>query len=140
AALLPVLGAVLVIGAGCATPARGCGRVLAVAPMRAIGRVSYSWYLWHWPVLLLAAPLVGHPLGLAGRLGTVLISGGLAVLTLRFVEDPLRFAAPIRRSAFGSLALGGVACATAVCVGVVLLGVVPDPVGPGAPAKPLVIT
>jgi peptidoglycan/LPS O-acetylase OafA/YrhL len=54
AALLPVLGTALVIGAGCAAPSQGCGRVLALSPMRAIGRVSYSWYLWHWPVLLLA--------------------------------------------------------------------------------------
>ncbi len=53
AALLPTLGAALVIGAGCATPVQGCGRVLAVSPMRAIGRVSYSWYLWHRPVLYL---------------------------------------------------------------------------------------
>ena len=140
AALLPVLGAVLVIGAGCATPAQGCGRVLAVAPMRAIGRISYSWYLWHWPVLLLAPPLLGHPLGLAGRLATVLISGGLAMLTVRFIEDPLRFAAPIRRSAVGSLALGGVATAVAVCVGVALMDWVPNPVGRGAPAAPLTIT
>jgi peptidoglycan/LPS O-acetylase OafA/YrhL len=140
AALLPVLGAVLVIGAGCATPAQGCGRVLAVAPMRAIGRISYSWYLWHWPVLLLAPPLLGHPLGLAGRLATALISGGLAVLTLRVIEDPLRFAAPIRRSALGSLALGGAATAVAVCVGVALLDWLPNPVGRGAPAAPLTIT
>jgi peptidoglycan/LPS O-acetylase OafA/YrhL len=140
AALLPVLGAVLVIGAGCATPAQGCGLVLAVAPMRAIGRISYSWYLWHWPVLLLAPPLLGHPLGLAGRLATALISGGLAVLTVRFIEDPLRFAAPIRRSALASLALGGAATAVAVCVGVALLDRVPDPVGRGAPAAPLSIT
>ena len=140
AALLPVVGAVLVIGAGCATPAQGCGRVLAVAPMRAIGRISYSWYLWHWPVLLLAPPLLGHPLGLAGRLATAVISGGLAVLTLRFIEDPLRFAAPIRRSALASLALGGVATAVAVCVGVALMDWVPNPVGRGAPAKPLTIT
>ena len=41
AALLPVLGAALVIGAGCAASSQGCGRVLAVRPMRAIGRVSY---------------------------------------------------------------------------------------------------
>jgi peptidoglycan/LPS O-acetylase OafA/YrhL len=140
AALLPVLGAVLVIGAGCATSHQGCGRVLAVAPMRAIGRISYSWYLWHWPVLLLAAPLLGHPLGLPGRLATVLISGGLAVLTVRFIEDPLRFAAPIRRSALASLALGGVATAVAVCVCVALMDWVPDPVGRGAPAAPLTIT
>jgi peptidoglycan/LPS O-acetylase OafA/YrhL len=134
AALLPVLGAALVIGAGCATPSQGCGRVLAVSPMRAIGRVSYSWYLWHWPVLLLAAPLLGHPLGLAGRLAAALLSGGLAALTLRFIENPLRFAAPIRRSALGSLLLGGVATAIAVCVGVALLVALPTPVGRGAPA------
>ena len=140
AALLPMLGAVLVIGAGCATPAQGCGHVLALSPMRAIGRISYSWYLWHWPVLLLAPPLLGHPLGLAGRLATVVISGGLAVLTLRYIEDPLRFAAPIRRSALASLALGGAATAVAVCVGVALLDWVPNPVGRGAPAAPLTIT
>jgi peptidoglycan/LPS O-acetylase OafA/YrhL len=55
AALLPVLGTALVIGADCAAPSQGRGRVLAVSPMPAIGRVSYSWYLWHWPVLLLAS-------------------------------------------------------------------------------------
>jgi len=140
AALLPVVGAVLVIGAGCATPAEGCGRVLGVPPMRAIGRISYSWYLWHWPVLLLTPPLLGHPLGLAGRLATAVISFGLAVLTLRFIEDPLRFAAPIRRSAPRSLALGGVATAVAVCVSVALMDRVPNPVGHGAPAKPLTVT
>ena len=137
AALLPVLGAALIIVAGCAAPARGCGRVLAVSPIRAIGRVSYSWYLWHWPVLVLAPALVGHPLGLVGRLTAALISGGLAVLTLRFIENPLRFAAPLRRSAGGSLALGGAATAVAVCVGVVLLVWVPTPVGRGAPAATL---
>ncbi|MCV7442435.1 acyltransferase [Mycobacterium paraense] len=139
AALLPVLGAVLVIGAGCATPAGGCGRLLATTPLRSIGRISYSLYLWHWPVLLLAAPLLGHRLGLAERLATVLISGGLAVLTLRFIEDPFRFAAPIRRSSLASLALGAAATAVAVCVGVVLVDRVPNPVGGGAPAARLTI-
>jgi peptidoglycan/LPS O-acetylase OafA/YrhL len=140
AALLPVLGTVLVIGAGCAVPTLGAGRVLAWSPMRAIGRVSYSWYLWHWPVLLLAPPLLGHPLGLAARLAAALVSGGLAVLTLRFIENPLRFAAPIRRSALGSLLLGGVATAVAVCVGVALLVALPTPVGRGAPAAALTVT
>ncbi len=140
AALLPVLGAVLVIGAGCAAPSQGCGRVLGMSPMRAIGRVSYSWYLWHWPVLVLAPALLGHPLGLAGRLVAALISGGLAVLTLRVIENPLRFAPRVRRSALASLALGGVATAVAVCVGLALLVVVPTPVGHGAPATPLTVT
>jgi peptidoglycan/LPS O-acetylase OafA/YrhL len=140
AALLPVVGTALVIGAGCASASRGCGRVLSLAPMTAVGRVSYSWYLWHWPVLLLAPPLLGHPLGLAGRLAATLVSGGLAVLTLHLIENPLRFAAPLRRSAVASLALGGAATAVAVCVGVALLVVVPTPVGRGAPAAALTVT
>jgi peptidoglycan/LPS O-acetylase OafA/YrhL len=139
AALLPTVGAALVIGAGCAGPSQGCGRALAVSPMRAIGRISYSWYLWHWPVLLLAPALLGHPLGLAARVAAALVSGGLAVLTLRFIENPLRFAAPIRRSPGRSLALGGAATAVAVCVGLALLHVVPTPVGRGAPAAALTV-
>ncbi len=143
AALLPTLGTALVIGAGCAAPTQGCGRILALPAMRSVGRVSYSWYLWHWPVLVLAPALLAHPLGLAARLAAALISLALAVLTLRFIENPLRFAAPIRRSALASLALGGVATAVAVCVGMVLLERIPVPVGPagrGPSAAPLTIT
>jgi peptidoglycan/LPS O-acetylase OafA/YrhL len=140
AALLPVLGTALVIGAGCAAPSQGCGRVLALSPMRAVGRVSYSWYLWHWPVLLLAPPLLGHPLGLAGRLAAAVVSGGLAVLTLHLIENPLRFAAPVRRSAAASLALGGAATAVAVCVSAAVLVVVPPPVGRGPAVAALTVT
>ncbi|MDG5481762.1 acyltransferase family protein [Mycolicibacterium gadium] len=138
AALLPVLGAVLVIGAGCASPSQGCGRVLTTSPMQAIGRVSYSWYLWHWPVLLFAPLLLGHSLGLPGRLVAVLVSAGLAVLTLRLIENPLRFATSIRQSPARSLALGGAATAVAVCVCVVLMLLVPNPgTGRGAPTDAL---
>ncbi len=141
AALLPVLGAALVIGAGCAAPARGCGRALAVRPMRAIGRVSYSWYLWHWPVLLVAMPAAAWPKQpLWPAIAAIVLSLGLAVLTLRFIENPLRFAGPVRRSATRSLAVGGAATAVAVCVGVALLAVVPTPVGRGPAAPALTIT
>jgi peptidoglycan/LPS O-acetylase OafA/YrhL len=140
AALLPTVGAAMVIGAGCAATPQRCGRVLALPPLRAIGRLSYSWYLWHWPVLVLAPALVGHPFGLVGRLVAALLSAGLAVLTLRFIENPLRFAAPIRRSAWASLALGGFATAVAVCVGLVLLQRVPVPVGRGLPAATPTVT
>jgi peptidoglycan/LPS O-acetylase OafA/YrhL len=139
AALLPTLGAVLVIGAGCAAPAQGCGRLLGLPPMQWLGRISYSLYLWHWPILLMAlwsiAPVAGHAalLGLAG----VLLSIGLAALTLKFIENPLRYAPSIRNSPWRSLAVGGVATATAVCVGLALH--VPDPVGRGVPAAPLTI-
>jgi peptidoglycan/LPS O-acetylase OafA/YrhL len=140
AALLPVLGTALVIGAGCAAPAQGVGRALSLPAMRAVGRGSYSWYLWHWPVLLLAPPLLGHPLGLAGRLAAAVVSGGLAVLTLHLIENPFRFAALVRRSAAASLALGGAAAAVAVCASLALLVLVPPPVGRGPAAAALTVT
>jgi peptidoglycan/LPS O-acetylase OafA/YrhL len=140
AALLPVLGTALVIAAGCGAPSLGVGRALSLPPMRAVGRVSYSWYLWHWPVLLLAPPLLGHSLGLPGRLTAAAVSCGLAVLTLRLIENPLRFATSVRQSAGRSLALGGVTTAIAACTGVALLAVVPSPVGRGPAAQALKVT
>ncbi|MGE2689018.1 acyltransferase family protein [Mycolicibacterium pulveris] len=135
AALLPVVGAVLIIGAGCAVPDRGVGRALSLRPMRAVGRISYSWYLWHWPLLILAPAALGHPLGLTGRLAAVFISAGLAVLTLHLIENPVRFAPPIQQSAARSIALGAAATVVAVVVGVALIHFTPQPVGRG-PAVP----
>ncbi|MGW4713628.1 acyltransferase family protein [Nocardia sp. NPDC004260] len=140
AALLPVLGAALVIASGCAATRFGVGRVLAVPEMQAIGRLSYSWYLWHWPVLVLAPHALGRPLGLVGALGAVAMAGGLAVLTQRLIEDPVRFAARLRDSGRLSLACGGVSTALAIGVALVLLVVVPAPVGRGAAAQSLVLT
>ncbi|MCX2933573.1 acyltransferase family protein [Mycobacterium sp. CVI_P3] len=137
AALLPTVGTALLIGAGCATADHGAGRLLGLSPMRAIGRISYSWYLWHWPVLILAPFLLGHPLGLAARLGVAALSAVLAWLTMRYLENPLRFAPKIRSSAWRSLGLGAVATVIAVCVGLGLMRVMPTPVGHGAPATPL---
>ncbi|OBB57632.1 acyltransferase [Mycobacterium sp. 852013-51886_SCH5428379] len=140
AALLPVVGTALVIVAGCATPNLGVGRLLSKPLCTATGRVSYSWYLWHWPVLTLAPVVLGTDLGLASRLALVVISLGLAILTLHLVENPARFAAALRGSALRSLAVGGVATATAVCAAIVLLTVRPVPTGDGTPAVPVALT
>lgn len=139
AALLPTIGAALVIVAGCSAPAQGCGRLLGVAPMQAIGRISYSWYLWHWPVLVLAPAALGHPLQLSAQIIAAILSAGLAWLTLRYLENPLRFAPKIRTSPRRSLVLGAGASAIAVCVGVGLLAAMPLPVGRGAPAYPVTL-
>lgn len=102
-ALLPVLGTALIIGGGAVTGGLGPGRLLCRPAMRAIGRISYSWYLWHWPVLLLMPALLGEPAGLPARLSATAVSAGLAVLTLHLVENPGRFAAALRCSARVSL-------------------------------------
>jgi hypothetical protein len=88
-------------------------------------------------VLILAPFVLEHSLGLTERIIAAVLSAGLAWLTLRYLENPLRFAPKIRNSARRSLALGAVATVIAVCVGLALLRVLPTPVGHGAAVTPL---
>jgi peptidoglycan/LPS O-acetylase OafA/YrhL len=131
AALLPVLGTVLVLGGGSVAARGGAGLLLSARPLRLLGRLSYSWYLWHWPVLLLAPRLLHHDLGLGARLAAALAALGLAALTLHAVENPIRFAGSLRRSPGRSLVLGGAVTAAGVAAALVLVAVVPAPVGHG---------
>ena len=64
AALLPTVGTALVIAAGLGHDRSrlGVGRVLSLRPLRYVGDRSYAFYLWHWPVLIIAAQYAGHEL------------------------------------------------------------------------------
>jgi peptidoglycan/LPS O-acetylase OafA/YrhL len=139
AALLPMLGAVLVIGSGCGAPDTGINGLLARPAIQSIGQLSYSWYLWHWPVLLLAPAFIGHPLGLGERLAAGAISGVLAAVTLVLIENPARFAPALQRSATRSLTLGAVATGVAVATAFALLVLRPIPSGQGAPAPAVAV-
>ncbi|MCU0506093.1 MAG: acyltransferase, partial [Chloroflexi bacterium] len=91
AAVLPVAGTAMAVAAGTRAVAPLHARVLGWGPFRYVGRISYSLYLWHWPVLVLVPIALGGPLPLAGRLAlVVLVAVPLAALSQRFVEDPLR--------------------------------------------------
>lgn len=86
-ALLPVIATALTLIAGAAN-IRG-KYVLTNPVMVSFGDVSYSWYLWHWPLIsfaILLFPEVGLAPGIAYLLALV-----IAALSLRFVENPLRF-------------------------------------------------
>ena len=89
AAALPTLGAVAVLAAGMTTTDGPLGRVLAVPGLRWLGDVSYSVYLWHWPLIVLL-PFVSGPLGLVDKAAIVVTTLVLAALTKRFVEDRFR--------------------------------------------------
>ena len=77
-AALPVAGAVLAIVCGAANPRTSVARILSLRWFVAIGLVSYSWYLWHWPILsFIRMARVGESSLLLDSLG-----GGLLALVL----------------------------------------------------------
>lgn len=109
AALPPTLGTALIIWTG------GRGRVsetLAARPVVAIGKASYSIYLWHLPLLAFATYLVAGPLTTKAALVLCVASIAWGFVSLVFIEQPFRSARAARR--------GNVSAATAACGMVVL--------------------
>ncbi len=90
AAVPPVLGAVLIIWSGTDGTEGVVTRILASRVMVFIGLISYSLYLWHWPLLAFAKYLSITPPGpwLRGTLAAASIP--LAVLSWKFIETPFR--------------------------------------------------
>jgi peptidoglycan/LPS O-acetylase OafA/YrhL len=108
-ALLPVCGALLVLAAG-SVPADGTwvDRLLGLPVLQRIGDVSYSWYLWHWPFVVLTTAAVQDDAIWIKVLAT-LAALGAAVATYRWVENPIRFSSALkswRRTAAVTLVIG----------------------------------
>jgi peptidoglycan/LPS O-acetylase OafA/YrhL len=140
AAALPILGAAAVIAAGAAAGSRGPVAVLGTRPFRWIGDLSYSLYLWHWPMIALAT---AHWDDLSFALGTVVVVASVipAWITFRLVENPLRYSRAVSRSPRLALSLGGNFTMIGICAGLALLvtsasvaatTASPDPRAPGA--------
>ena len=89
AALLPVLGTVALIASGDSLVNR---RLLAHQVPVGIGRISYSWYLWHWPLMTFVRICSVDEPGRGALLAAALLSLLLAGLSWRFVEQPFRSA------------------------------------------------
>jgi peptidoglycan/LPS O-acetylase OafA/YrhL len=92
AALLPTIGAALVIGAGIRERQSrlGVGRMLSVSPLRYVGDRSYAFYLWHWPVLIITVQYVGHELSVGIKLVLMLGAFMLSIISYDFFENPIR--------------------------------------------------
>jgi peptidoglycan/LPS O-acetylase OafA/YrhL len=88
-AVIPSLGAAAILAAGARASSSGAGKLLSIRPLQSIGGVSYSWYLWHWPVLLLGAALIDIR-GIVPRLALVAVSYACATLAYHYVETPIR--------------------------------------------------
>ncbi len=88
-AVVPVAGTAAVIAAGAAGTV-AASRALTLRPMRYVGDISYSLYLWHWPVLVFGAYLIGHRPGGTQAALLVVIVVVLSVLSYHLLENPIR--------------------------------------------------
>jgi len=119
AAVIPCLGAACVLYTGVSANTF-CSRALSTRPFVFVGLISYSLYLWHWPLLVFANYYALHGLSLLERLSLVVLSLVIAAFAWRFVETPFRRkrAGYTRKSLFG---LSVIAMGAAVSTGLVAI-------------------
>jgi hypothetical protein len=127
-AAIPVVAAAVLIACGCGRPS-GPERILREPLLQCIGRVSYSWYLWHWPMLVMIPLIVGHPLNWVGRLGIVWLSLAAAVVTYFLIENPVRHTA---RRNWQGFSLGVVVSGAIVAAAALVISNLPPVTGSGA--------
>ncbi len=107
AMMLPVTGALLAVAGGSIAPEGGAEIILGRSPMQWTGRISYGIYLWHWPVILLAAGYAGRELSVEENLLLYVPAIAIAAMTFAFIEDPIRSTRSLRmRPSFVSVGLG----------------------------------
>jgi hypothetical protein len=106
-ATIPVSGTALALMAGRELPGQGFARLLDTRPFQYVGELSYSWYLWHWPFLVLALALLPN-LSTAGKAVAALLAFAAAALTHVYVENPVRFQPILVARRGATLAMGAV--------------------------------
>jgi peptidoglycan/LPS O-acetylase OafA/YrhL len=89
-ALLPTIGCALAMLPGMASQDSLPARLLGWAPARFMGRISYSLYLWHWPLIVLPLAMAGGALPLGVRLVLMVMAVPVAYASQRWLEDPIR--------------------------------------------------
>ncbi|NEE01454.1 acyltransferase family protein [Phytoactinopolyspora halotolerans] len=128
AALVPTLGAAAVVTAGIGTSEHTACRALNLPVMRDVGALSYSLYLWHWPVLVAAAAVWGRDDGTLWWPVAVLAAGFSVVpawLTYRVVEEPIHHGRFFAGSSWRAAGLGTACTAVGVGAAVVVASAVP---------------
>lgn len=118
-AVLPVFATALVLLAGDGTRF-GPQSILRFAPLQWIGARSYAIYLWHWPVLIIAAARAGRDLDVGERLAALAIAVGAATLSYHLIENPIRHSVRLRARSGVSLGVGAALVAGSVTMGFVL--------------------
>ena len=118
-ALLPVFATALVLMAGQDTN-WGPQCVLSLKPLQWIGTRSYSIYLWHWPVLIIAESHAGRGLTVSERLVAIACAVIAASLSHHFLENPVRHSVSLQAKPRLALMVGGALIISSLSVGLVL--------------------
>lgn len=87
AAIVPCLGALMLLSAGEDTPT---GALLSIPPLRFYGFISYSLYLWHWPLISFQRMLYGPQAGPVAPYVVFAIAVVLATISWKLIETPIR--------------------------------------------------
>jgi peptidoglycan/LPS O-acetylase OafA/YrhL len=119
AALLPCAGAAMILGSGAPAPTV-VHRALGWAPLAAMGKISYSLFLWHWPIAVLARQALARPLTPAEAAGLIALCIVLSALSWRYIEQPFRRPGGVLRRRPLAIASGAAIAATAALAGVVI--------------------
>ncbi|HUJ67170.1 MAG TPA: acyltransferase [Acidimicrobiales bacterium] len=114
AVALPVISTAVIVAGGMARPRAGAEVLMRATPFQWMGKLSYSLYLWHWPILIIAAQHVGHPLSVKDNLLWVLFALVLSVGSYFLVENPIRHWKFLTRSGARSVSLGGLLIAVSL--------------------------
>jgi len=88
-AMIPVLGTAFIIYSGMASKSL-IGRALSISPLVFIGKISYSLYLWHWPLIIFAKYYLIRPMTSAELFIVFLVILAVSTLSWRFIETPFR--------------------------------------------------
>lgn len=115
AALVPVGGTAALLWSGSRGSRIGVSKFLSWSGLQKLGRISYSWYLWHWPVIILVGA-VTYNLTVKGRVACLLFSLVPALFSFLFVENPIRRRRVFRWSPGYSLAAGLALCLFCVVI------------------------
>lgn len=114
---IPVLGAGLVLAGGASHPTWGAERLLRLKPFQLLGLISYSLYLWHWPILIIATQSRGvTSLPIWDNVLLLLIATVLAAVTYLLLENPIRHSRFLRRRRWASVFLGACLIAATLVV------------------------
>ncbi|MDB5243854.1 MAG: acyltransferase [Spirosoma sp.] len=125
-ALIPTLGAAAIIWSGPSAGKFGPGLILGLRPMVKVGELSYSLYLWHWPLIVIAGALLGTLSPVAGLI-VVAVSFIPAWLSLRFVEKPMQEWIKTQHTNGSKLGVGVVITLVAAALSLVLVVQVTPP-------------